>query len=182
MEAKMQALAEVIDHLVRHEVFRIGPVVITTTVVNTWMIMAVLFAVVFLLTRNLSDKPKGLLVDDESGILEALQILMRGEGYEVAVARNGREALEAIESAKPDIVVSDIRMPGVTGLEVLARARQVDPEIAVILMTAQASLQSAVRAVNEGAYYYLQKPFANDELLAILSRAAREPVRDPGAG
>lgn len=59
MEAKMQALAEVIDHLVRHEVFRIGPVVITTTVVNTWMIMAVLFAVVFLLTRRLSDKPKG---------------------------------------------------------------------------------------------------------------------------
>lgn len=55
----MQALAEVIDHLVRHEVFRIGPVVITTTVVNTWMIMAVLFAVVFLLTRRLSDKPKG---------------------------------------------------------------------------------------------------------------------------
>lgn len=59
MEAKMQALAEVIDHLVRHEVFRIGPVVITTTVVNTWIIMAVLFAVVFLLTRRLSDKPKG---------------------------------------------------------------------------------------------------------------------------
>ncbi len=55
----MQALAEVIDHLVRHEVFRIGPVVVTTTVVNTWMIMAVLFAVVYLLTRNLSDKPKG---------------------------------------------------------------------------------------------------------------------------
>jgi two-component system response regulator HydG len=120
----------------------------------------------------LSEKPKVLLVDDEAGILEALQILMRGEGYEVAVARTGREALEAIEAAKPDIVVSDIRMPGVTGLEVLARARQVDPEIAVILMTAQASLQSAVRAVNEGAYYYLQKPFANDELLAILARAA----------
>jgi two-component system response regulator HydG len=120
----------------------------------------------------LSGRAKVLLVDDETGILEALQILMRGEGYEVAVARNGREALEAIESARPDIVVSDIRMPGVTGLEVLARARQVDPEIAVILMTAQASLQSAVRAVNEGAYYYLQKPFANDELLAILSRAA----------
>lgn len=55
----MQSLAEVIDHLVRHEVFRIGPVVITTTVINTWIIMAVLFAVVFLLTRKLSDKPKG---------------------------------------------------------------------------------------------------------------------------
>jgi two-component system response regulator HydG len=120
----------------------------------------------------LSGKAKVLLVDDEPGILEALQILMRGEGYDVTVARTGREALDAIESAKPDIVVSDIRMPGVTGLEVLARAREVDPAIAVILMTAQASLQSAVRAVNEGAYYYLQKPFANDELLAICTRAA----------
>lgn len=63
-------------------------------------------------------------------------------------------------------------MPGTSGLEVLAKAREVDPEIPVILMTAQASLQSAVRAVNEGAYYYLQKPFANDELLAICRRAS----------
>ncbi len=68
--------------------------------------------------------------------------------------------------------MTDIRMPGVSGLEVLARTREVDPEIPVILMTAQASLQSAVRAVNEGAYYYLQKPFANDDLLAICRRAA----------
>lgn len=59
MEAKMQQLAEVIDHLVRHEAFRIGPVVITTTVVNTWIIMAVLFAVVYLLTRKLDEKPRG---------------------------------------------------------------------------------------------------------------------------
>ena len=59
MEAKMQQLANVIDHLVRHEAFRIGPVVITTTVVNTWIIMAVLFAAVYLLTRRLDEKPKG---------------------------------------------------------------------------------------------------------------------------
>lgn len=59
MEAKMQELAEVINHLVRHEVFHIGPVVVTTTVINTWIVMAVLFAVVYLLTRNLSEKPKG---------------------------------------------------------------------------------------------------------------------------
>ncbi|HEX9887211.1 MAG TPA: sigma-54 dependent transcriptional regulator, partial [Longimicrobiales bacterium] len=84
----------------------------------------------------------------------------------------GREALATLEEVAPDIVLTDIRMPGTTGLEVLARAREVDPEIAVILMTAQASLQSAVRAVNEGAYYYLQKPFANEELLAICRRAA----------
>ena len=115
---------------------------------------------------------KILLVDDETAILDTLEILFRGEGWDVAVADSGPKALAALEDEKPDIVLTDIRMPGATGLEVLAEAREIDPEISVILMTAQASLQSAVRAVNEGAYYYLQKPFANDELLAICRRAA----------
>jgi two-component system response regulator HydG len=123
---------------------------------------------------------KVLLVDDESGILDALKILFRGEGYDVRVASSGKEAMAALEGDRPDLVLTDIRMPGGSGLEVLARARQVDPELPVILMTAQASLQSAVRAVNEGAYYYLQKPFANDELLAICRRAleARQLKRE----
>jgi len=115
---------------------------------------------------------KILIVDDETAILDTLEILFRGEGWEVAIADSGPKALASVEDEKPDLVLTDIRMPGATGLEVLAQAREVDPEIPVILMTAQASLQSAVRAVNEGAYYYLQKPFANDELLAICRRAA----------
>jgi two-component system response regulator HydG len=119
---------------------------------------------------------KVLLVDDETGILDSLRILFRGAGYEVATAKGGAEALELLGRAKPDLVVTDIRMPGTSGLEVLSRTREADPEIPVILMTAQASLQSAVRAVNEGAYYYLQKPFANEELLAICKRAAEARV------
>ena len=113
-----------------------------------------------------------LLVDDETGILDTLRILLRSNGYDVVSAVSGREAVDVLPEASPDIVLTDIRMPGMTGLEVMAKAREVDPEIAVILMTAQASLQTAVRAVNEGAYYYLQKPFANEELLAICRRAA----------
>ncbi len=120
----------------------------------------------------MSQDVKILLVDDETAILETLSILFRGAGYEVTVADSGAKALTALSEEKPDIVLTDIRMPGANGLEVLAKAREVDAEIPVILMTAQASLQSAVRAVNEGAYYYLQKPFANDELLAICQRAA----------
>jgi two-component system response regulator HydG len=115
---------------------------------------------------------KILVVDDETAILDTLSILFRGEGWDVAVADSGPKALAALEDEKPDIVLTDIRMPGASGLEVLAEARDIDAEVPVILMTAQASLQSAVRAVNEGAYYYLQKPFANDELLAICKRAA----------
>ena len=93
---------------------------------------------------------KILLVDDETAILDTLEILFRGEGYEVVVATSGPKALAALEDEKPDIVLTDIRMPGVTGLEVLAEARVIDPEIAVILMTAQASLQSAVLRVSIG--------------------------------
>ena len=112
-----------------------------------------------------------LVVDDESGILETLKILFKGQGYRVDVASSGKEAITTLDGERPDLVLTDIRMAGASGLEVLAKAREVDPELPVILMTAQASLQSAVRAVNEGAYYYLQKPFANDELLAICQRA-----------
>ncbi len=114
---------------------------------------------------------KILVVDDEMGIVETLEVLFRGAGYEVETALGGRAGLEALERVKPDLVLSDIRMPGVTGLELLERIRETDPELPVILMTAQASLQSAVKAVNEGAFYYLQKPFSNDELLAICARA-----------
>ena len=119
-----------------------------------------------------ADAVKILLVDDETGILDSLRILFKGEGYDVHAANSGKEAMACLSELSPDIVLTDIRMPGASGLDVLAAAREFDPAMAVILMTAQASLQSAVRAVNEGAYYYLQKPFANDELLAICRRAA----------
>jgi len=117
-------------------------------------------------------RPRVLVVDDEAGILETLQILLRNEGFDPVVADSGKAALEKIESTAPDIVLSDVRMPGIGGVEVLTVARAHDPNMPVILMTAQATLQSAMQAVNEGAFYYIQKPFRNDELVAILRRAA----------
>lgn len=112
-----------------------------------------------------------LVIDDEVSILDSLRILFKGAGFTVRTAHGGAEGLKALEEERPDVLLSDIRMPGTSGLDVLKEARELDPEIAVILMTAQASLQSAVSAVNDGAYYYLQKPFVNDELLAICRRA-----------
>jgi two-component system response regulator HydG len=116
--------------------------------------------------------PSVLVVDDEPGILESLSILLRNSGFAAHTARGGRAGLEQLSSIQPDIVLSDVRMPDVGGVEILAAARQQDPDTPVILMTAQATLQSAMQAVNEGAFYYIQKPFRNDELLAILKRAA----------
>ncbi|HLV25964.1 MAG TPA: sigma-54 dependent transcriptional regulator [Gemmatimonadales bacterium] len=120
---------------------------------------------------NRAASPRVLVVDDETGILDSLRILLKNEGFTPLVAQGGRAGLEALASCNPDIVLSDIRMPGVDGVQLLAAARQQDPDLPVILMTAQATLQSAMQAVNEGAFYYIQKPFRNDELLAILSRA-----------
>jgi DNA-binding NtrC family response regulator len=119
----------------------------------------------------MSQKPSLLVVDDESGILDTLRILLRNEGFEVTTAQGGKAGLEQIRSGTHDIILSDVRMPQVSGLDILTAAREQDPMTPVILMTAQASLQSAISAVNSGAFYYIQKPFSNDELVAILRRA-----------
>jgi two-component system response regulator HydG len=116
--------------------------------------------------------PSVLVVDDEPGILESLGILLRNAGFATHTARGGRAGLEQLVAIQPDIVLTDVRMPDVGGVEILAAARQQNADTPVILMTAQATLQSAMQAVNEGAFYYIQKPFRNDELLAILTRAA----------
>jgi DNA-binding NtrC family response regulator len=119
----------------------------------------------------MSQKPSVLVVDDESGILDTLRILLRNEGFEVTTAQGGKAGLEQIRSGNHDIILSDVRMPQVSGLDILQAAREQDPMTPVILMTAQASLQSAIAAVNSGAFHYIQKPFSNDELVTILRRA-----------
>jgi DNA-binding NtrC family response regulator len=116
--------------------------------------------------------PRILIIDDERSILDTVQILLRGEGFAVTVSQNPSEALGELPSLQPDVVITDIRMPGMNGLEVLAAVRAHDIETPVILMTAQASLQTAMQAVNAGAFYYLQKPFSNDDLVALCRRAA----------
>jgi DNA-binding NtrC family response regulator len=119
----------------------------------------------------MSQKPTVLIIDDESGILDTLRILLKKEGFEVTTAQGGKAGLDQIRAGTHDIILTDVRMPQVSGLDILQAAREQDPMTPVILMTAQASLQTAIGAVNAGAFYYIQKPFANDELVAILRRA-----------
>ncbi|HET7379992.1 MAG TPA: response regulator, partial [Gaiellales bacterium] len=116
--------------------------------------------------------PSLLIIDDESAILDTLRILLRNQGFDVHTAQGGKAGLEQLKATSPDIVLTDVRMPQVTGIDILTAVRQQDAETPVILMTAQASLQSAIQAVNEGAFYYIQKPFSNDDLVAICRRAA----------
>jgi len=119
-----------------------------------------------------ANAPSILVIDDEQGILETLRILLKNEGFDVTIAQGGKAGLEQLKNSAPDIVLTDVKMPGVTGIEILSAVRGQDPETPVILMTAQASLQTAIQAVNEGAFYYIQKPFSNDDMVAICRRAA----------
>ncbi len=117
-----------------------------------------------------NNRPKILIVDDEESLVETLQVLLKREGFDTIAALSGSEAIEKL-SESPDVVLTDIRMPKVSGIDVLAEVRSQRPDVPVVLMTAQASLQSAIQAVNQGAFYYVQKPFTNEELIAILRKA-----------
>jgi two-component system response regulator HydG len=117
------------------------------------------------------DRPLLLLIDDEQSLVENLTVLLKREGFEVISELTGAGGLQRFRDEAPDIVLSDVRMPKVTGIDVLEEIRRSSPETPVVLMTAQASLQSAIQAVNLGATHYVQKPFKNDEMIAVLNRS-----------
>ena len=127
-------------------------------------------------------KPRVLVVDDKDNVRHLLARIL-GERMTVVLAVDGDDAEGRIRSEPFDVVLSDIRMPGKSGLEVLRLVKAVAPETEVVLMTAFASVQSAVEAIREGAFDYLPKPFDPDEALLKVERAAeRKALRDRAAG
>ncbi len=114
---------------------------------------------------------KILVVDDEESIREFFQIMLRREGYDVEVAPNGAAGLEFIKGRHFDLVISDIQMPEVSGMELLAKIKEYDSDMAVIMITAFGSTETAVEAMKLGAYDYVQKPFKIDEVRIIIQQA-----------
>ncbi len=112
-----------------------------------------------------------LVVDDEESMCQYLSILLGKEGYKVTTAGSGAEALALMEKQPFDVVLSDIQMPKVDGIQLLKGIKAVDPETPVIMLTAYASEQSAIDAVNLGAYSYLQKHCKNDEIKVAVRNA-----------
>src|SRR5690242_19745260 len=102
-------------------------------------------------------KGRVLVVDDEKAMLVALKGLLSKEGYEVETASSGEEALRRIETGKFHVVVTDLSMDGITGLQVLERGRAVDPDLAVLMITAYGSEKIAVQAMKLGAVDYIPK-------------------------
>ena len=114
---------------------------------------------------------KILVVDDEQSMAQFLGIVLRKEGYHVVTANNGRDALDKVKAENFDVVITDIKMPGMDGIQLLQGVKKHDPSLPVVIMTAYASQQSAIDAVNLGAFQYLIKNAKNDEIKLVVRNA-----------
>jgi DNA-binding NtrC family response regulator len=118
-----------------------------------------------------NETPRLLIVDDDPGQRSLLDSFLRGQGFDTVVAESGERALELLPTQKFSLMISDVRMPGLSGLETLQRARKDFPSLPVLLVTAYTDIREAVAAMRDGAVNYLAKPIDLDELLANVRHA-----------
>ncbi len=112
-----------------------------------------------------------LVVDDEAGIRESMAILFRREGYQVQAVESGERAVEILDREPFDLVITDLRLTGMNGIEVLQRVKHASPETEMVVMPAYGTIEGAVEAIKKGAYDYLTKPFQPEELTLVAGRA-----------
>ncbi len=117
--------------------------------------------------------PEILVVDDERSILESLQDILEDEGYAVRCVESGEEALKIVEESPPDLVLLDIWLPGMDGMEVLARLRKTQPALPVIMISGHGTIELAVKAVKLGAFDFLEKPLSYDRVIVSVEKALR---------
>lgn len=115
-------------------------------------------------------KPKILIVDDEPDICKALEFLLTREGYDVSTANSGESAIAKMQKVSFDLIMTDLKMGSVDGMAVIEKAKEINPGTAVIMMTAFASIESAVQAMKKGATDYIIKPFLNEEIRLTVRR------------
>ncbi len=114
---------------------------------------------------------KILVVDDKQMMRDSVGATLQRAGYTVVAASDGSAALSMVARHRPSAVITDLKMPEMDGLELLARLRQADDHLPVVLMTAYGSVDSAVKAMKEGAFDFIQKPFEGDQLVVVIRRA-----------
>jgi DNA-binding NtrC family response regulator len=113
-----------------------------------------------------------LVIDDDLRMKQLIEEILAEEGYEVESLSDSREALLLLKEKHYDIIITDLKMPYVDGMDILAYAKQINPDALVIMITAHGTIESAIEAVKKGAYDYIQKPFDPDHLLLIINRAS----------
>ncbi|MEW6739774.1 MAG: sigma-54 dependent transcriptional regulator [Nitrospirota bacterium] len=119
-------------------------------------------------------KPKILIVDDEPDICRALEFLLKREGYTVTSVNSGEDAIEKLKTNGFDVVITDLKMGRVDGMAVLEKAKEINPDMPVIMMTAFASIESAVEAMKRGAADYIVKPFLNEEIKLTIKKVLEQ--------
>ncbi|UCG78265.1 MAG: sigma-54-dependent Fis family transcriptional regulator [Nitrospirota bacterium] len=124
----------------------------------------------------MANKAKLLIVDDEKIALRNLQHVLKKEGYDVKATLSGQNALKLLHDNKYDVVLTDLRMEKVDGMQILGRCKELYPETEVIMITGYASIENAIKAMKQGAYHYIAKPFKLDEVKKVVFEAA-EKVR-----
>ena len=112
-----------------------------------------------------------LVVDDDESLRRITQLQLEEAGYAVLTASSGDRALQAIEEEAPALVITDLKMPGLSGLEVLKKVRESYPQTTVVMITAFGTVQTAVEAMKAGAYDYITKPIDYEELVLVVNRA-----------
>ncbi|MGH7296445.1 MAG: sigma 54-interacting transcriptional regulator, partial [Polyangiaceae bacterium] len=112
-----------------------------------------------------------LVVDDERSMRELLQIVLKRSGHQVTLASSGDDAIAVVQATPPDLVVQDLKMPGMPGLELISRLKAIDPDMPIIVITAFSTWDSTVEAMRRGAYDYVKKPFDNEEMRESIERA-----------
>ena len=133
-------------------------------------------------TMNNSKPAKILVVDDERSMREFLEILLNRDGYRVTSAEGGRQAIDALQRESFDLVITDIRMKPINGLDVLKQCKAISPSTVVIIISAYASTEMAVAAMREGAYDYLPKPFNLEEMRTVITNALQSREAKEGQG
>lgn len=112
-----------------------------------------------------------LIVDDDSQLRQSFEKLLSEEGYAVRTAPSGEDGLEAVRQKAPDLVVMDVRLPGMNGLETFGAIRGIEPKLPVIIMTAYGTTDTAIKATKMGAFDYILKPFDIPDILRLIKQA-----------
>ncbi|MBI5182136.1 MAG: sigma-54-dependent Fis family transcriptional regulator, partial [Nitrospirae bacterium] len=117
------------------------------------------------------ERPKILLVDDDKNILEVLKMRLESKGYSITTAENGSEAVEKIMKERFNLIISDLRMSVMNGMELMQEIMNIDPDLPIIILTAHGTIENAVEAMQKGAYSYITKPFDDENLLLHIKNA-----------
>ena len=115
-----------------------------------------------------------LIVDDEEVLRDVLEVVLRREGFDVVLASSGEEALNVLDTDAIDLVILDVMLPGISGIDTLRAIRIADPLLPVVVITAFSSIDGAIEAMKHGAFHYIPKPFKNEEVVLTVNKALEQ--------